>query len=68
MLFDDVLLLLGDFDRYQRRTYFLVCLMVVPVAWHVLAQVFIAAEVDHWCDVPQWEAENCSSWNMTQVR
>ncbi|XP_072020671.1 organic cation transporter protein-like [Amphiura filiformis] len=66
MLFDEVLSLLGDFDRYQRRTYFLVCLLVVPAAWHVLAQVFTAAEVDHWCIVPQLDEDDCSRWNLTQ--
>ena len=62
MKFDDVLFEIGEFGRYQKRMYFLVCLMIITVACHQLAQVFLAARVDHWCLVPEIESDNCSQW------
>ncbi|XP_072020812.1 organic cation transporter protein-like [Amphiura filiformis] len=64
MHFDDILLQIGEFGRYQKRMYFLVCLMILTVACHQLALVFLAAEVNHWCRVPEMETENCTEWYM----
>ncbi|XP_071950311.1 organic cation transporter protein-like [Antedon mediterranea] len=61
MDFDDVLKLLGDFGRYQKRQYAMVCLIVIPVAIHSLSHVFISAKTDHWCVVPELQNFNCTN-------
>ncbi|XP_033115307.1 organic cation transporter protein-like [Anneissia japonica] len=66
MKFDDVLGYLGDFGVYQKRIYFMVCLIAIPCSIHQLAQVFLAAETDHWCSVAQLDGIVCpESWNLT---
>ena len=49
MKFDEILTQLGAFGPYQRRTYFLLCLISIPGAWHKLVQVFFAGKSDYWC-------------------
>lgn len=39
MKFDDIIVELGEFGRFQRRTYFLTGLVGIIVACHMLAQV-----------------------------
>ncbi|XP_022089884.1 organic cation transporter protein-like isoform X2 [Acanthaster planci] len=65
MQFDQILALLGDFGPYQRRIFFLICLLSVPGAFHKLAQVFLGAGTDHWCAEPEWEDQDCMGWNLT---
>ncbi|XP_022916168.2 organic cation transporter protein-like [Onthophagus taurus] len=52
MGYDDVIPLLGDFGRYQRRIYFLICIPAILCAFHKLANVFLHAKVDHRCLLP----------------
>lgn len=52
MGYDEILEKTGEFGRYQRRVYFLLCLVGFPAAFHNLGYVFWAAKPDHWCDVP----------------
>ncbi|XP_077977753.1 organic cation transporter protein-like [Glandiceps talaboti] len=62
--FDDILKYLGEFGPYQRRRYFLLCLMAIIPAFHAFAQVFLAAETDYWCRVPELQSyrdDNCTS-------
>ncbi|GLG96485.1 Organic cation transporter protein [Gryllus bimaculatus] len=59
MVFDDVFPYLGDFGRYQKRIYFLLCLPGIPVAFHKLVNVFIQASASHRCRLP-FEAENAT--------
>nr|CAD7456249.1 unnamed protein product [Timema tahoe] len=47
MGYDDVLLHLGEFGRYQKRIYFLLCLPTISCAFHKLAGVFLQAKVNH---------------------
>ena len=47
MKFDDIIAELGEFGPYQRRTYFLMCLVAIPTALQTLAGVFIQATPDH---------------------
>jgi len=47
MKFDSVLPLIGEFGRYQKRIYFLLCLPVISCALHKLAWVFLGAKVNH---------------------
>ena len=68
MHFDEILRLhLGEFGRYQKRVYLAVCLMILTVACHQLAQVFLLAQVDHWCRVSELDNDNCSSWETTMA-
>ncbi|XP_063218411.1 organic cation transporter protein-like [Bacillus rossius redtenbacheri] len=59
MAYDDVLPYLGDFGRYQKRVYLLLCLPAISCALHKLAGVFLQAKVDHRCRLPH-EAHNAS--------
>ncbi|XP_077976908.1 organic cation transporter protein-like [Glandiceps talaboti] len=62
--FDDILKYLGEFGPYQRRHYFLLCLIAITPAIHAFAHVFLAAETDHWCRVPElqsYQYDNCTS-------
>lgn len=47
MAYDDVLLHLGEFGKYQKRIYLLLCLTVIPCAFHKLAGVFLGAVPNH---------------------
>ncbi|XP_033116929.1 organic cation transporter protein-like [Anneissia japonica] len=64
MQFDDVFKSVGDFGRYQKRVYALLLITAIPVGIHFLAQVFIAAETDHWCKNPSAGSFNCSVYDF----
>ncbi|XP_071455584.1 organic cation transporter protein-like [Hetaerina americana] len=69
MGYDDVLKHLGEFGRYQKRIYFLLCIPTISCALHKLAWVFLGAKVNHRCQLP-YETENATfdlgrEWNMT---
>ena len=55
--YDDVLVYLGKFGRYQLRNYILLCLPVILCAFHKLSGVFILAVPDHRCKL-DGEPEN----------
>ncbi|PIK38648.1 putative organic cation transporter protein-like [Apostichopus japonicus] len=62
MKFDDVLESIGGFGRYQRRLYFLVCIIAIPNAVQLLQQVFhLGNREDHWCSVDEFadEVDQC---------
>ncbi|KAL3284587.1 hypothetical protein HHI36_018744 [Cryptolaemus montrouzieri] len=52
MGYDEVITLLGDFGRYQKRIYFLLCLPAVICAFHKLGNVFLIAEPHQRCALP----------------
>lgn len=52
MGYDDVFPYLGEFGRYQRRIYLLVCLPAISCAFHKLAGVFLMAKPDFRCQLP----------------
>ncbi|XP_039276198.1 organic cation transporter protein-like [Nilaparvata lugens] len=54
MAYDDVLEHLGEFGRYQKRIYFLLCLPAISCAFHKLVGVFIQARVPYRCKL-SWE-------------
>ncbi len=68
MFFDELLHHIGEFGRYQRRVYFLACMMVIPTAWHIAIQVFTAGYTDFWCKIPEWEDVECTKWNFTDTK
>ncbi|KAK9878401.1 hypothetical protein WA026_021708 [Henosepilachna vigintioctopunctata] len=52
MGYEEVITLLGDFGKYQKRIYFLLCLPAVICAFHKLGNVFILAEPEQRCLIP----------------
>ena len=55
--FDDLLVVLGEFGRYQRRVYFFLFLPTIFSAMHKLAWVFLGAQADHRCLLPEEDPE-----------
>lgn len=49
--FDDVLIELGEFGRYQIWLYNLLCLFEFIAPWQILVFMFLSGEADHWCKV-----------------
>ncbi|GLG96477.1 Carcinine transporter [Gryllus bimaculatus] len=70
MAFDDVLVRLGVFGRYQKRVYLLLCLPAISCALHKLAGVFLLAKANHRCQLPceetnaSYQLDN-SVWNTS---
>ena len=64
MQFEEIVQKLGGFGRYQRRMYFLLCLIAIPNAWHAIGSVFLAATTDHWCSVPSVPGFNCTDLDI----
>lgn len=60
MAYDDVVLHMGEFGRYQRRVYLLLCLPVISCAFHKLAGVFLGAKMNTRCLLPYEYAENAT--------
>ncbi|XP_055853387.1 organic cation transporter protein-like [Episyrphus balteatus] len=52
MGYDDVITHLGEFGKYQKRIYLLVCLPGISCAFHKLAGVFLLAKPDFRCELP----------------
>ncbi|XP_044756000.1 organic cation transporter protein isoform X2 [Coccinella septempunctata] len=52
MGYEEVIHVLGDFGRYQKRIYFLLCLPAILCAFHKLANVFLIAEPHQRCRLP----------------
>lgn len=59
MAYEDLFKYIGDFGRYQKRIYFLLCLTAIPCGFHKLANVFLMARPDHRCQLP-FELSNAS--------
>lgn len=66
MGYDDVIPLLGDFGRYQKRIYLLLCLPAIICAFHKLANVFLQAKPDYRCQLPG-ELSNASFFLTPEV-
>ncbi|KAH8381993.1 hypothetical protein KR009_001276 [Drosophila setifemur] len=62
MGYDEAIIQLGDFGRYQKIIYFLICLTSIPVAFHKLAGVFLLAKPDFRCALP---FENGSRYELS---
>lgn len=67
MGYDDVIPFLGEFGKYQKRIYFLLCLPAIPCAFHKLAGVFLLATPDHRCLLP-FEQPNATFNDLTQLQ
>ncbi|XP_011689430.1 PREDICTED: organic cation transporter protein-like [Wasmannia auropunctata] len=65
MAYDDVILRMGEFGRYQRRVYLLLCLPAISCAFHKLAGVFLGAKMSSRCLLPHEHAEN-ATYHLSQ--
>ena len=52
MNFDELLVDIGQFGKYQRIRYFLLCLFSIVAAWHSLNMVFVGATPKNHCQLP----------------
>lgn len=52
MAYDDVILHMGEFGRYQRRIYLLLCLPAISCAFHKMSGVFLGAKPNFRCLLP----------------
>lgn len=59
MAYDDLFKYVGDFGRYQKRIYFLLCLPAIVCGFHKLAGVFLMPKPDYRCKLP-FEEHNAS--------
>ncbi|OWF50931.1 organic cation transporter protein-like [Mizuhopecten yessoensis] len=53
MHFDDLLLILGGFGRYQKIRLFLICLVGILCAFHAMNMVFVGAKPGYQCRIGQ---------------
>ncbi|XP_043521030.1 organic cation transporter protein-like isoform X2 [Frieseomelitta varia] len=60
MAYDDVILRMGEFGRYQRRIYLLLCLPAISCAFHKIAGVFLSAKMNARCLLPHENPENAT--------
>ncbi|XP_022084076.1 organic cation transporter protein-like [Acanthaster planci] len=67
MHYDGILDHVGHFGKYQKLVVLALCLMQGPSACQFLAQVFLAANTDHWCLIPASEAINCTQLQLKSV-
>ncbi|CAC5372454.1 SLC22A4_5 [Mytilus coruscus] len=51
---DSTFEIVGEFGPYQKRIYFLLCLMPFMTSFHTLLSSFILATPDHRCALPNW--------------
>ncbi|XP_054750637.2 organic cation transporter protein-like [Lytechinus pictus] len=66
--FDDVLIELGEFGRYQIWIYNLLCLFEFIAPWQILVYLFLSGEADHWCEIPDWDPVDCESYGFNTSR
>lgn len=59
MAYEDLFPYIGDFGRYQKRIYLLLCLTAIPCGFHKLAGPFLMSQPDYRCKLPN-ELSNAS--------
>lgn len=52
MVFDDIFKYIGDFGRYQKRLFVLLCLPGIFLAYHNMAYIFLLAKPNFRCKLP----------------
>ncbi|XP_071507310.1 solute carrier family 22 member 3-like [Diadema antillarum] len=62
--FDDTLVELGEFGRYQIVIYGVLCLFQFVISWQTLVTVFTSGEPEHWCTIPEWSSVDCDSYGF----
>ncbi len=53
MDFDELTDILGQFGKYQKIIYFLICLIGIQCSFNNMSIMFIGGIPDHWCSTPQ---------------
>ncbi|CAL1546123.1 unnamed protein product [Lymnaea stagnalis] len=61
MHFDDVISELGEFGPYQKKIYFIVCIVILMLSFETFISVFILAIPEHRCALPGLENDTYSS-------
>ncbi|XP_077868884.1 solute carrier family 22 member 6-B-like, partial [Saccoglossus kowalevskii] len=51
MSFEDILVILGDFGRYQKYQVLLISLAISASAWYDMGNVFLSGSSDHYCRI-----------------
>ena len=67
MKYDDLLVELGEFGRYQKFLYFLVCLVALTSAFHSMNMVFVGPVPDHHCKLPHDDGLPAQWQNLTDT-
>ena len=57
--FEDVFEYIGEFGLFQLLTFFVIGLSTFSTGFQNLAATFLAAEMDHWCEIPELESYRC---------
>lgn len=65
MGYEDLFAYIGDFGRYQKRIYFLLCLTAITCGFHKMAGVFLLAKPDFRCQLPNETAN--ASYTLTSA-
>ncbi|XP_072014760.1 organic cation transporter protein-like [Amphiura filiformis] len=66
MIFEDILEKIGVFGRYQQRLYLAICLRTFCSGMVTFMHVFLAGEMDHWCQTPELDIVNCTKWSLDE--
>ncbi|KAK6985574.1 organic cation transporter protein [Biomphalaria glabrata] len=65
MHFDELMKMLGEFGRYQKIRFFMVCMFSVVSAWHALNMVFIGAAPAFHCKTSKFNLSGTPMENLT---
>ncbi|KAK6985573.1 organic cation transporter protein [Biomphalaria glabrata] len=65
MHFDELMKMLGEFGRYQKIRFFMVCMFSVVSAWHALNMVFIGAAPAFHCKTSEFNLSGTPLENVT---
>ncbi|XP_077977743.1 carcinine transporter-like [Glandiceps talaboti] len=66
--YDDILkFVIGEFGTYQKFCFFLLCLSAIPIGMWTVSPVFLHADTDHWCKVPESNVitSTCIAYNVS---
>ncbi|KAK0050169.1 organic cation transporter protein, partial [Biomphalaria pfeifferi] len=65
MHFDELMKMLGEFGRYQKIRFLMVCMFSVVSAWHALNMVFIGAAPAFHCKTSEFNLSGTPLENLT---
>nr|XP_054774649.1 organic cation transporter protein-like [Lytechinus pictus] len=66
--FDDILIEYGEFGRYQKWIYSLLCLIILVTPAQSLIMGFLSEDVDHWCKISEWDPVDCGHFGFNTSR
>ncbi|XP_041453254.1 organic cation transporter protein-like [Lytechinus variegatus] len=66
--FDDILIEYGEFGRYQKWIYSLLCLFILITPAQSLIMGFLSDDVDHWCKIAEWDSVDCGHFGFNTSR